>query len=257
MELGQYYQSGRYSKNATEWRDSFYFPLRIKWIIDNLPAKFQGRILDAGCGDGTMLTNLKKHHPSIRMYGTDISKEGCRLARERGIIAKISDLNHKIPFKNNFFDFIIAHEVIEHLTDPDEFLEECNRTLKKGGYLVVTTPNLTAWYHRILFLFGLYPLFSELSTRERKVGIGILKYVIKSNQPVGHIRIFTAAALKDLIKLYGFSIKKVKGAPIPFNFPKIIGWIYDTFDFIFSFFPSLSSNILIVAKKKGPHAESG
>lgn len=250
MKLSQYYQSGRYSQDATGWRDNLYFPLRVKWIIDNLPVKFHGRILDAGCGNGTMLANLKKYCSDLQMYGVDISKEGCRLARGRGIITKISDLNYRIPFKNNFFDFIVVHEVIEHLIDPDKFLEECNRTLKKGGYLVVTTPNLTAWYHRILFLFGLPPLFSELSTRNRTVGIGFLKHLIKNKQPVGHIRVFTVAALKDLIKLYGFSIEKVRGAPIPFDFPKIIRWIYDTFDFIFSFFPSLSSNILIMAKKK-------
>lgn len=250
MELNQYYQSERYAKDSVSWRQNCYFPLRVNWIVENLPVKLQGRILDAGCGDGTMLDNLKKQDPSLQMYGTDISEEGCKIAAGKGIIAKTSDLNLEIPFESDFFDFVIAHEVIEHLIDPDRFLEECQRVLKKGSYLIITTPNLTAWYHRLLFLLGYPPLFSELSTRDRKVGIGILKHIIKNEQPVGHIRIFTAAALKDMLEHYGFEVVKIKGAPIPFSFPKLIDWIYDFFDRIFSFFPSLSSNLMLVAREK-------
>ena len=250
MKLNQYYQSKRYSQNAVSWRNNVYFPLRAKWLANSLPIKIQGKILDAGCGDGAMLTSLKNLCPSIEMYGVDISKEGCRIAAERNIITKVADLNCEIPFKDNFFDFVIAHEVMEHLIDTDRFLEECNRILKKEGYLIITTPNLTAWYHRILFLFGYPPLFLELSTRNRKVGIGILKHIIKNKQPVGHIRVFTPAALNDLVRLYGFKTEKIKGAPIPFGFPKIISWIYDFLDSIFSFFPCLSSNFMLVAKKQ-------
>lgn len=250
MKINEYYQSGRYSKNAIEWREQCYFPMRIKWILDKTSIKFRGKVLDAGCGDGAMLLELKKINPGIEIYGTDISEKALRFAQEKGIKTKISDLNFQIPFDNNFFNFVIAHELIEHLVDPDNFLEECGRVLEKEGYLIITTPNLVSWYHRPLFLFGFHPLFSELSTRNRKVGTGFLKKIIKNEQPVGHIRIFTVRALKDLLQLYGFEIVKVKGSPIPFNFPKIVSWLYDTFDFLFSFIPSLSSNLLIIAKKK-------
>lgn len=249
MKIKQYYQSGRYSEDSTKWRKEIYFPLRTQWLIKQLPKKFSGKVLDAGCGDGGMLAEVKELHPEIEPYGVDISESGCRIAKERGINTKVANLNEKIPFKDSFFDFVVVHEVIEHLLDPDKFLEECNRTLKKRGYLVITTPNLAAWYHRILFLFGFYPLFLEMSTRDRRVGIGPLRQIIRNTQPVGHVRIFTAPALKDLVKLYGFRVERVKGSPIAFNFPKIVSWIYDSLDFVFSFFPSLSSNLLIVARK--------
>lgn len=250
MKLNQHYQSKRYSENAVSWRNKVYFPLRANWLANSLPIKIQGKILDAGCGDGAILANLKKLCSSIEMYGVDIPEKGCRIAAERDITTKLADLNYEIPFKDDFFDFIIAHEVIEHLIDPDKFLEECNRVLKKEGYLIITTPNLTAWYHRIFFLFGLPPLFLELSTRNRKLGIGVLKHIIKNKQPVGHIRVFTPAALNDLVRLYGFKVEKIKGAPIAFGFPKIISLLYDFLDSVFSFFPSLSSNFMLVAKKQ-------
>ena len=53
--------------------------------------------------------------------------------------------------------------MIEHLYNPDHMLEECRRVLKPGGLLIISTPNLQAWYNRILFLFGVQPIFYEVS----------------------------------------------------------------------------------------------
>lgn len=250
MKIKQYYHSGRYRKDSTKWRKEVYFPQRTRWLIKQLPRKFSGKILDAGCGDGGMLAEIKDLYPNIEPYGVDISKSGCKIAKKRGIDVKVADLNDKIPFKDDFFDFIIGHEIIEHLVDPDKFLEESARVLKKGGYLILTTPNLAAWYHRILFIFGYYPLFLEMSTRKRIIGIGILKHIIKNDQPVGHIRVFTLPALKDLINSYGFETIKTKSSSIAFNFPQPLQCIYDTLDYLFSYLPTLGSNLLVVAKKK-------
>ena len=250
MKINQYYQSARYSKDSVKWRKETYFPMRTNWLIEQLPKKISGKVLDAGCGDGGMLEVIKKTHPLVKVYGVDISKKGVSIAGKRGVKAKVADLNKKIPHKKNFFDFVIAHEVIEHLVDPDKFLEESARVLKKGGYLVITTPNLAAWYHRILFLFGYYPLFLEMSTKTRRVGIGLLKYVIKNDQPVGHIRIFTLPALIDLINLNGFQTVRTRASSIPFNFPRVLRIFYDTADYLFSRRPTLGSNLLVVAKKK-------
>lgn len=250
MRIQQYYQSGRYGKDATKWRKEIYFPMRTEWLIENLPKKPSGKILDAGCGDGGMLLEIKKLFPLIDVYGVDISRVGCEIAERRGIKTKVADLNKKIPERNNFFDFVIAHEVIEHLIDPDRFLEESHRVLKKGGHLIITTPNLVAWYHRVLFIFGFYPLFLEMSTRSRSFGLGPLKKIIKNRQPVGHMRIFTVPALKDMLGAYGFKVVKVKGSTIAFGFPGVLGLLYDTLDFIFSFKPALSSNMMVVARKK-------
>ena len=250
MKINQHYQSARYGKDSVKWRKEVYYPMRTNWLVGQLPTKISGKVLDAGCGDGGMSEVVKKNYPSVDMYGVDISKKGVGIAKKRGIKTKVADLNKKIPYGNNFFDFVIAHEVIEHLVDPDTFLEESVRVLKKGGYLVVTTPNLAAWYHRILFLFGYYPLFSEMSTKTRRAGIGLLKYVIKNDKPVGHIRIFTMPALTDLISFNGFKIVNTKASPIAFNFPRPLRLFYDTLDYLFSYRPTLGSNLLVVAKKK-------
>ncbi len=48
---------------------------------------------------------------------------------------------HKLPFKDQIFDTVIAGDIIEHLENPSKFLRECNRVLKKEGLLILSTPN--------------------------------------------------------------------------------------------------------------------
>lgn len=248
MKLDHYYQSGRY-KNNSSLKRSRYLKGRVDWIEKQLSSNFFGRILDVGCGDGSLLWHLKRTNKNLKLSGVDISKEGCLLAKKKGISAKVADLNEGFPFPKNYADFVIAHEIIEHLVNPDAFFKECSRVLKKGGHLIIMTPNLVAWYNRILFIFGVPPLFLEMSTLDRRVGIGVLRYIIKNIQPVGHLRIFTLSGLKDLANLYGFEIQKIKGSALRITLPCIVNQFFWIFDHFFSFFPPLSSDLLVVLKK--------
>ena len=56
-------------------------------------------------------------------------------------------------------------ELIEHLVDTDSALDEAWRVLKPGGWLLLSTPNLAAWYNRGLLALGVQPVFSEVSLR--------------------------------------------------------------------------------------------
>lgn len=249
MNLNQYYQSGRYENPLFKKRGSF-LKKRSDWIKKELQTPLSGKILDVGCGDGSLLYHLRSSNPTLELFGTDISKKGCKLAIKQGIKAKVADLNYKIPFGSAKFDFIIGHECIEHLWNTDKFLGECYRCLKKDGYLILTTPNLTAWYNRILFFLGIHPLSAEMSTVDRRAGLGLIKLFIKNTQPLGHIRIFTIYALKDLAQFYGFQIKKIKGSSFTFNTNPLF-LFFSMLDYLFSFIPSLSSDLLLILKKSG------
>ena len=52
-----------------------------------------------------------------------------------------SNLNYKIPLKNNFADIVLALATIEHLDNPQNLLREAYRVLKKNGLLIITTPS--------------------------------------------------------------------------------------------------------------------
>ena len=85
----------------------------------------------------------------------DLSFE--RLDKSTGSIALSADAQ-SLPFKDNSFDGIVSHHVIEHIDDDRLFLSEIKRTLKSGGFAIIGTPNRKR----------LSRAFTELFTGKRK-----------------------------------------------------------------------------------------
>ena len=67
------------------------------------------------------------------------------------------DANVPLPFDDESFDFVWCSEVIEHLENPSASLSELLRVTKRGGRLVLTTPNSYMWLFSVLSVFGLTP----------------------------------------------------------------------------------------------------
>ncbi|AAS70752.1 class I SAM-dependent methyltransferase [Leptospira interrogans] len=99
------------------------------------------KIFDAGCGTGGMLQVLEKYFPRIQLYGLDYSFEACKLSRRKTNATIDQGSIMSIPFKNEFFDVLLSLDVLEHKSvDPSIALNEFNRCLKKGGYLLLNLP---------------------------------------------------------------------------------------------------------------------
>lgn len=169
------------------------------------------KLLDAGCGDGTISKAIKEQFNECEIIGEDISIENVEKAKNNGIFAIRLDLTKdRQPYPDNYFDVVIMARVLEHLSDPDFCLMEINRVLKVNGILFVSTPNLSAWFNRLALLCGIQPIFTEVSTK--KIVGRKFKFLGEGNPTVGHIRVFTAEALKTFLQMYGFKIVKVVGA---------------------------------------------
>lgn len=171
------------------------------------------KVLDLGCGDGCFLNALSERFSKWELSGADGSSAQVAKAKSRLMKSefKVIDFNLDLPFSDAQFDIVFAGEIIEHLPDPDHFLKEAQRLLKRGGMICLTTPNLLAWYNRCLVFCGFSPIFIEYSTKDASVGYGWLKN-IKGKIPVGHLRILQYDALKDLLEEAGFSLIKIKSA---------------------------------------------
>ena len=206
------------------------------------------RILDVGCGDGNFTALVGKACGAKEVYGVDISEKGVEMAKKKGIKAfKVDVDEERLPFDDTYFDVVTALEVIEHLFDPDHFLEEVYRVLKPNGVFVLSTPNLAAIYNRIALLFGYQPFPMGVSAR---MNIGRI-YEPDSDQSLDHIRVLTLHSLRKLLELHNFKIVEVKGscAQLPENMRFKL--IIKTVDKFFTLFPSLSYRVVIVCQKKG------
>jgi len=158
-------------------------------------------VLDVGCGDGTVSRLfLEAGH---RVFGVDIVPEFVREAIEKGIEAKTADVTEDgLPFPDRGMDVIYAAALIEHLYDPEFFLEECHRVLKEGGILVLSSPNIASLSSRLRMLFGKGPKFYA-SALSWEFG--------------GHIRIFTSGTLRRLLEENGFQVEEITSNVVSFT----------------------------------------
>ena len=209
------YENNSYLNLRTEAAD------RLISQIENInPFKAGDKVLDLGCGSGESGSTVKNKF-NAKVYGIDINKQAVNKAKEKGLIAQISDVEQRWPFQNNFFDSIICTQMIEHLINPDFFLTESKRVLKKKGLLIITTPNLAAWFNRLILLFGYQPFFTEVSTLDKTLGLSFTKNLTPIRKPLGHLRVFTLKALREILILHDFEIIKVQGSVVSY-FPKYI-----------------------------------
>jgi SAM-dependent methyltransferase len=192
-----------------------HFVKAIDFIEARLDSSRRYNILDVGFANTFFLELMVERHPEVRGFGCDIAE--LRIAgasRDSGIEYKVVDFNDCIQtYPDSFFDFIFAGEIIEHLENTDNLVIEAGKYLKRGGYFIVTTPNLAAWYERGLLLLGMMPLMAEVSYSSRLFGKRLLYSMIGKDEsiPIGHLRLFTPAALRELFEYHGFEFVMHRG----------------------------------------------
>lgn len=100
----------------------------------------EGRVLDAGCGEGFVAAWLRKAHPRARIVGVDRCPEAIASAATRvpGAAFREGDV-HRLPFAEGEFDVVVCTEVLEHVEDPSAVLSELRRVARRR--LVVTVPH--------------------------------------------------------------------------------------------------------------------
>jgi len=98
------------------------------------------RVLDIACGEGYGAAALREAG-AASVIGVDLSAEACEHARRKyGLDARVGDAL-QIPLADNSLDLVVSFETIEHVSNPERFLEECARVLVSEGILIVSTPN--------------------------------------------------------------------------------------------------------------------
>lgn len=94
------------------------------------------KILDIGCKNCD-LERIFKLHERNDVYGIDINP----CCKDIGVNLIKQDVEKGLPFPESYFDVIIALEIVEHLKNYAYFFSEVLRALKKGGTLIISTPN--------------------------------------------------------------------------------------------------------------------
>ncbi len=125
----------------------YLFPIRRSDVDDEvrrLRACPGGRLLDVGCGSGEWLAKMRDL--GWQVSGLDFDAQAVAVATRRGLQVTQGLLEAQ-RYPDESFDAITLNHVIEHLPDPVATLAECRRVLKRGGQLMVFTPNTASLGH--------------------------------------------------------------------------------------------------------------
>jgi len=93
-------------------------------LADVIPSS--GRVLDLGCGDGSIALALMSRRPDLAVEGVDV------LARPQTHIPVTIFDGHSLPFENKSFDFVTIVDVLHHTDDPVELVVEAARVARTG-----------------------------------------------------------------------------------------------------------------------------
>ncbi len=144
----------------------------------------KNKLLDIGCGLGVFLKIAKSS--GFNVSGNDISL----YARKHLTVEKIplyqgSITENVLPL--DFFDIVTAWDVFEHIPQVNKAFKAINRTLKKNGYLILTTPNTLSWDSKVSgkFWYG-YKKIPE------------------------HLIFFSPHSIKRVLEVNGFKVIKIQ-----------------------------------------------
>lgn len=174
------------------------YPSSHQFALDAVPAGT--KVIDLGAGPGGVARELVKKGCKVAVVDrafpdqTDYPLMTCFR----------QDLDDEPTFSVRGFDYVLLLDVIEHLKEPERFIERIRAQFDYSPpTLVLTTPNVAFAIQRVMLLLGQFNYGKA----------GILDRT--------HTRLFTFRSIRRLLTDAGFRIKEIRGVPAPF--PKVLG----------------------------------
>jgi SAM-dependent methyltransferase len=157
------------------------------------------KVIDCGCGDGSLLSVVSARIPCGQLYGFDIAPSVPAGLRE-AIHFQQQDLGSPVPDSmRGQFDLVLCSEVIEHVLDDDTVLANLFALVRPGGSVVLTTQTGTI-YKTEQFLGHLrhYP-FEQLVQRVEATGLQVVK-AFRCGWPWLNLQKIAAHILQDTVQ---------------------------------------------------------
>jgi SAM-dependent methyltransferase len=204
--------------------------------------KNSSRILDIGCGDGTVTKGVSIKAKEV--IGIDISEQAIKIARKFNSTPNITYhiINVEDYYPEGDFDAAFLFESIEHLFDPEKVLHKINTLLNKEGLLLISTPNYKRLIKRIKLLFGIRHIRKLLGKDDGRIGCD-------------HFQEYTFPQLNFLLVRAGFKIIGYEGIilwtdTVGGRLLKEVLTLQRLNFYLGSLVPAFAGHIYLAAKKK-------
>ncbi len=188
-------------------------------VLDYLENRPGCVLIDMGCGDGNMTMQMAKLANASVASGIECDEQRINVASKKGIKIYKADMNKEFPIPNDSVDVVVASQVIEHIIDVDNFVKETFRILKRNGYAIIATENLSSWHNIFALLMGKQPYSGPYASTELNLGrrpLTDMKEVFSEGGThdkayVKHNTVMAYVTLKDVLEAYGFTVSGSKG----------------------------------------------
>ena len=176
---------------------------RVRQAVALVPG-VAARLLDLGAGDGFVSAELARAGGALLAVAVDVGSPAPLAPHRQAITRVCARLPGPLPFPDGAFDVVVALEVIEHLLEPDAFLDEVVRVLTPKGSVILSTPRLDSLLVVMSLLAGWQPPGVEASSRHRYGS------PIGEQRPSGHVHLFTRRALREALAAHGLRVDEYR-----------------------------------------------
>jgi 2-polyprenyl-3-methyl-5-hydroxy-6-metoxy-1,4-benzoquinol methylase len=141
------------------------------------------RVLEIGCGYGEMVGYLEG--VGCEVHATELDENVAAVARRQGFRIRIGPFK-AADYPSGYFDYVLLSQVLEHVLDPGDLLQQLRNVLVPGGTVVISTPNAAGLLGRF---FG--------------------KRWVHWHAPY-HVQLFTRRSLRRLAQATGFEVRMLR-----------------------------------------------
>ncbi len=178
------------------------FKKRIKSINDLVS---HGMLLDIGCGLGDFLRVAREN--GWKVCGVEIASVAVEYARKKYGLDVYQGTVENCDFSDESIDVVTMWDVIEHIQNPRQALSAIRSKLKKGGMLVIKTPNDNS-------------LFKSLSRFVYFISAKKISFLLKYVYYIPHYYCYNKQSLSRMLEKFGFKVVKIHTDETNYNFAR-------------------------------------
>jgi 2-polyprenyl-3-methyl-5-hydroxy-6-metoxy-1,4-benzoquinol methylase len=190
-------------------KDQLVIPENTSKNTHNVVAELVGDVadgkvvLDLPCGEGAFTKRMLESGANV------FSADFLNILRIPHGQFSVVDMNQRLPYADAMFDAVVCIDGIEHIERPFDFIRECQRIIRKGGVLIISTPNLSALRSRWRYLLTGFHQGEKSPLDESEY------------TPLHHLSLVSFPELRYRLHANGFKVAAVRT-----NRVKFISWLY-------------------------------
>ncbi len=172
-------------------------------VVEGMIPGGKQAVLDIPCGEGAFSKRLMDR--GVEVHSADIVQ-----ADQAGNPRfQVANMNGTLPFEDEKFDGVVCIDGIEHIERQFDFVRECGRITKRGGFLIISTPNISSLRSRFRWLLTGFHTKGKTPLNER------------CPHPSYHINMISFPELRYILHTSGFSVQALSSNRI-----KFVSWLY-------------------------------